>query len=119
MSSNNNQSVNKKRYQIQNIQLSSRKYLNIVCGKVIKIEQATNDIKEPSEEEIKETKMSRKMRSDFNQRNTLLYLHYLLLAMDPTTQIILKSNKRSERERSEYSLKHVWSIYGERNLDLP
>ena len=91
---NKNNSVNKQQYQIQNIQLSSRKYLNIVCGKVIKIDQSTNDTKKPSEEEIKETKMSRKMRSDFNQRNTLLYLHYLLLVIDPTTQIILKSNKR-------------------------
>ena len=79
---------------------TNHSYLNIICGKLINTSQTNDGNEQLSLKQLQKTKenhtiaISRKIRSDIKQRNTTLYLYFLLLAIDPTTQITLSRNAR-------------------------
>ena len=101
------------------------KIMNITCGKLI--ESKIFSMKQKEKREGKSTKlkrtnchhqqqnkidesftfqMTRKLKCDYRQRNTSLYLYFLLLAIDPTAKVVLRRNLRDSKKQ------HTFKTYG-------
>ena len=109
MSKNNNSDNDKKIidteygvYLIENIPIQQpNPFINITCGRIniIMTKRKENDNEIQTKLNTLEIQLTRKQRSDIHQRNTLLYLYFLLLAIDPTAQIILNQNARDPEDK--------------------
>ena len=101
------------------------KIMNITCGKLIESKIFSKKQKEKREgkstklkrtnshhqqqNEIDESftfQMTRKLKCDYRQRNTSLYLYFLLLAIDPTAKVVLRRNLRDSKKQ------HTFKTYG-------